>query len=302
MSTDRPDSWRGSAYALSAYLIWGLLPVYWKGLQSLAAAEILAYRILGAALCLTLCLGSQAQYRREWQKLGDPLNRRRILLSAALIGGNWLLYIWAVNSGQVLQGSLGYYINPLVNVLLGTCILKEQLNRAQWAAVILAGLGVLYLGLSYGQAPWISLTLAFSFGSYGLLKKQTAVHPLTALWIEVSLLSVPMAAYLIARSGQVQQTWLFANTGEITLMLGAGVVTVLPLGLFGMATRYLPLSTMGFFQYIAPSCMLLLAVWRYQEPFSSAHAVTFACIWSALAIYLGDSVIKMKSAEPARGS
>jgi chloramphenicol-sensitive protein RarD len=208
-----------------------------------------------------------------------------------IVGGNWFLFIWAINSGHILQTSLGYYIAPLVNVLLGVVFLKERLRRPQLAAVVLAAAGVGYLTLSYGQFPWVSLTLAVSFGLYGLIRKVAPVGALAGLTIETMLLSIPATAYLVYLDHTGRGAFLNAGLSTTLLLMGAALVTGLPLLLFTMGARRLRLSTLGFLQYIAPSCTFLLAVFIYREPIVPAQLFTFGMIWTALAIYSYDSVL-----------
>jgi chloramphenicol-sensitive protein RarD len=214
-----------------------------------------------------------------------------LLVTTLLVACNWFLFIWAINSGHILQTSLGYYINPLVNVLLGFVFLKERLRRLQGVAVGLAAVGVTYLTISYGQFPWVSLALAFSFGLYGLVRKVAPVSALVGLTLETFLLSIPAAAYLVYIDGAGRGAFMHAGTTISFLLVGAALVTGLPLLLFTMGARLLRLSTVGFLQYIAPSCTFLLAVLVYREPLVPAQLFTFGMIWSALAIYSYDSVL-----------
>jgi chloramphenicol-sensitive protein RarD len=231
---------------------------------------------------------------RRWREFVLVFRNLRTLLillfTAIIVGGNWLLYIWAVNTDRLLQASLGYYINPLVNVMLGMVFLKERLRPPQILAVVMATVGVLYLTLYYGEFPWIALTLAFSFGLYGLIRKIAPVGALVGLTVETLLLSIPALIYLfyLDRLGLGS---LFRVSLKLDLMLmGCSVVTALPLLFFTLGARRLYLSTMGLLQYLAPSCMFVLAVFLFREPFASAQVVTFILIWTALAIYSTDSV------------
>jgi chloramphenicol-sensitive protein RarD len=213
--------------------------------------------------------------------------------TTALISGNWLLYIWAVNSGHLLEASLGYFVNPLVNVLLGVAFLRESLTGRQKAAVALAAAGVLWLVASFGRFPWISLALALSFGLYGLVRKKAGIGALTGLLVETALLAPLALAYLWSRAS----TGAFGSApGTTALLVSAGVITAIPLVLFTVGVQRLRLSTMGFLQYLAPTCQFALAVWLYQEPFTPAHAVTFAFIWASLAVYSFDAVASRRAA------
>ena len=288
--TLNPDTLWGVIYAISAFLIWGISPIYWKALRSVPALEIILHRIVWSFILLVPLI----IIMRRWQEFTAVFKNLRTLLillfTALIVGGNWLLYIWAVNSDHLLQASLGYYINPLVNVVLGMVFLKERLRTPQIVAVVLATAGVLYLTLYYGQFPWIAMALAVSFGLYGLIRKVAPVGSLVGLTVETLLLSVPALIYLyhLDRLGQGS---IFRVSFKLDLMLmGCSAVTALPLLFFTLGARRLYLSTMGLLQYIAPSCMFLLAVFLFREPFASAQVVTFVLIWTALAIYSTDSV------------
>jgi chloramphenicol-sensitive protein RarD len=263
-----------------------MFPIYFKLLQHVPALEVLAHRILGSAvLLLALILA-----RREWSTLITEFhNRRRLgfyLLTALLISGNWLLYIWAVQQGRILEASLGYYINPLVNVLLGVLFLSERLNPRQLLAVLIAAIGVLVLVIGHGVFPWISLTLAFSFGSYGLLRKKAGHPPTLGLCVETVLIAPVALLFLAAQGGGALGA---INGATDALLLAAGPVTVFPLLMFLLATQRLRLSTVGLIQYLTPTLQFLLAVAVYREPFTAIHLIAFGCIWLALALYSRDA-------------
>ena len=213
-----------------------------------------------------------------------------LLASALLVSCNWLIYIWAVNAGHLLQASLGYYINPLVNVLLGMAFLKERLRRPQVFAVLLAALGVLYLTFFFGQFPWIALTLAFSFGLYGLIHKTMSVGSLVGLTIETLMLTIPALILLVYLDQKALGVFLNQGVGIDLMLMTSSVVTAVPLLFFSFCTRRLQLSTVGILQYIGPSCMFLMAVFLFDEPFFKAQVISFLMIWTALAIYSTDSV------------
>ena len=285
-----PDTILGVVYASSAFLIWGISPIYWKALRSVPALEIILHRIVWSFFLLVPLI----MIMRRWQEFVLVFRNLRtlciLLFTAIVVGGNWLLYIWAVNTDRLLQASLGYYINPLVNVLLGMVFLEERLRPPQILAVVMATVGVLYLTLYYGEFPWIALTLAFSFGLYGLIRKIAPVGALVGLTVETLLLSIPALIYLfyLDRLGHGS---IFRVSLKLDLMLmGCSVVTALPLLFFTLGARRLYLSTMGLLQYLAPSCMFVLAVFLFREPFTSAQVVTFILIWTALAVYSTDSV------------
>jgi chloramphenicol-sensitive protein RarD len=280
----------GVLYAALAFLIWGISPIYWKALRSVPALEIIMHRIVWSFFFLLPLI----VIMRRWQEFVDVFRKRRTLLmllvSALVIGANWLLYIWAVNNDELLQASLGYFINPLVNVVLGMVFLKERLRPPQMLSVLLAFTGVLYLTISYGEFPWVALILALSFGLYGLIRKVAPVGALVGLTMETLLLSIPALIYLIYLDSRGAGT-IFRVSPKLTLLLmGCALVTAIPLLLFTLGARRIYLSTLGLLQYIAPSCMFILAVFLFREPFSSAQVVTFVFIWTALAIYSTDFV------------
>ena len=274
----------GMLFAASAFAIWGMIPLYFKLLQSVSPSEILALRIIWSLAFLVVVLAA----RRHWSWLGAVLRRPAVLAgftaSALLLSANWLLYIWAVNTGRVVDASLGYFITPLINVLLGFSLLKERLRRLQWVAVGLAAAGVAWLTWQVGQLPWIALGLAFTFGAYGLLRKTAALGPLEGLTLE-TLLLFPLAGVYLAIVGAHDESSLFGAPLSVHLLLAAsGPLTAIPLLMFAAGARRIPLSVLGFLQYIAPTLQLLLGVWLYQEPFGGARLVGFTLIWGALAL------------------
>ena len=271
--------------AVAAYGLWGFAPIYWKLLRALPAAELLAHRVL-SSLAVGLLL---ALVTRRWRELAITLRSRRRLLpivaSSLLIGLNWLVFIQAVNTGHVLATSLGYFLNPLVNVLLGVAFLGERLTRGQLVAVGLGAAGVLYWAIELGEAPWIALTLAASFGLYGLVRKLAAVGPLEGFTLEVLLLAPAAGWYLAHLAAQSALAAPQQDAGLHAVLAGAGVITAAPLLCFTAAARRLPLSTLGFFQYLAPSLSFVIAVGLYHEPFGRGQAIAFACVWLALALF-----------------
>lgn len=290
----KPDERTGVTAALAAYIFWGLAPIYFKLIQSVAATEVIAHRVLWSIPLLVVFLFMR-DGRDFWQRLRLP--RRSVLAllgSGLLVMCNWLVFVWAVVNGQVLATSLGYFIGPLVNFLLGFVFLKERLTPVQTLGVLIAAAGTVYLGWFLGTPPWISLTLAFSFGFYGLIRKKLDVGPMTGLLWEASLVA-PLAIAFVAWSS-LEGTLSFGsgNPGTDILLALAGLVTVLPLIWFNVAARSLRLSTLGFFQYIAPSMTFLLSVFVYNEPFTQGHAVAFGCIWLALAMVSAESVSRSR--------
>ncbi|MBT8072630.1 MAG: EamA family transporter RarD [Xanthomonadales bacterium] len=272
----------GVTAALAAFVFWGLVPIYYKGLQDVGAWEVLAHRVIWSVPLLLFFLAVR-DGRKIWKKLRlAPRNVAWLVLSGMVVSLNWLVFVWAVANDHVLDTSLGYFGTPLVNVVLGYIFLKERLNTIQVAAVAVAALGTVYLGWYLGGPPWIAMTLAISFGVYGLLRKRLPVGPMLGLLWEIALMLVPAALYLLWLSSRSNLQFLHMSTGIDLLLIGSSVVTVLPLIWFNMAAQKLPLSILGFFQYLAPSMSFLIAVFLFNEPFTPGHAVAFACIWLAL--------------------
>lgn len=285
MADDPRTRRAGLLLGLGAYLLWGVLPLYFKALAAVGPTEIVAHRILWSLLFL----GALAALWRRWGAIRAAVSAGRVLatlvVTALLIAVNWLVYIYAVLSGHVLEGSLGYYLNPLVNVLLGVVLLKERLSRAQIGATLLAAAGVAVLAAGAGSGLWISLTLAASFGLYGFVRKVAPVDSLEGLTIETAILAPVALGWILwlQRTGAAG----FGAHGlgvDLLLVLG-GAVTAVPLLMFTAAARRLPYSTLGFLQYIAPSIQFLLAVLAFGEPLTAAHIVCFAAIWTALAVF-----------------
>ena len=284
----------GVTAALAAYILWGLAPIYFKSIQSVAPIEVIAHRILWSIPLLAgfLLLRDGTGF---WQRMRLP--RRTIfilLISGILVAFNWLVFVWAVSNNQVLATSLGYFIGPLVNFLLGFLFLKERLTTIQTVGVLIAASGTVYLGWFLGTPPWISLILAFSFGSYGLIRKMLDVGPMVGMLWETLLLSLP-ALLFVAWSKQRGSLDFGSGDAQIDVLLVlAGLVTILPLIWFNVAAKNLRLTTVGFFQYIAPSLTFLLSVFVYGEAFTRGHAIAFGCIWFALGMVSTESVIRAR--------
>ena len=274
----------GVIAALSAFGFWGLVPIYYKGLQSVGAWEVLAHRVIWSVPLLALFLVVR-DGRQFWIKLRLPLNSIAwLVLSGLTISLNWVVFVWAVAHDHVLDTSLGYFGSPLVNVLLGYLVLKERLNLLQLVAVVVAAIGTVYLAWYLGRPPWIAITLAISFGVYGLLRKRLSVGPMLGLLWETALMFLPALAYLLWLSSRSDLQFLHVSPGIDFLLIGSAIATVLPLIWFNMAAQKLPLSILGFFQYLTPSISFLIAVFLYGEKFTLGHAVAFACIWLALVL------------------
>jgi len=280
----------GLAAAVGAFVMWGLFPLYLKPMAEVPALQIMAHRIVWCCLLVFAWLAVRGELSAVRAALADPASRIRLAASAALISVNWLIYVWAVTNGHVVEASLGYFINPLLNVVLGVAVLKEQLNRAQWLAVALAAIGVLYLTMVSARPPWIALTLAASFGTYGLIRKVVKVESVPGLATE-TLLLVPFAlAFLLWSEAHGSGSFGHVGTGINALLVGSGLITALPLALFAYGARLIPLSTVGLVQYIGPTLQFLIGVLVFHEAFPLTRAVGFAFIWTALAIYAADGV------------
>lgn len=274
----------GAIYAILAYSAWGLFPIYWKFLTQVPAVELVCHRIVWSMVLLLGLLWAQHRIGEFCQLWKSPSSIAALLLTTTLITGNWCIYIYGVNTGHIVETSLGYYINPLVTVLLGAVILKEKLSVAKKIAVLLAAIAVFNFVWHFGQIPWIAIALAFSFALYGLFRKLITVTPIVGLTVE-TVLAAPIALLYVGHSG-VTGTGNFGSSLQVSvLLIGCGIVTALPLLWFNNAAKRLQLSTLGFFQYLAPSLQLLIGVAVYREPFTMIHAVTFLLIWSAIAIY-----------------
>jgi chloramphenicol-sensitive protein RarD len=286
---------RGGIYhALAAYTLWGLLPLYWKALHGIPLGEVLAHRVLWSAATILLLLAFVKRLPDFLRVVKDQRSRFLLLMSALLIGCNWSIYILAVYRGELMQASLGYYINPLVTIGMGVAILREKLSRRQMLAVALACLGVLVLGFHQRGLPWVALGLALTFSCYGLVKKRLGVDALTGLAIETLWLTPPAAAYLAWLAVRPAGTAPAFGASWVTsaLLIGTGAITLAPLFFFNGAAHRLPLSTLGFYQYLSPSIQLAMAVLLFHEPFTRVHAVSFGLIWAALALYSVDAIRK----------
>jgi chloramphenicol-sensitive protein RarD len=285
---------RGVFYGAAAYLMWGFFPIYFKALQMVPSLQIMMHRVLWSFMFVMLLI----LLRKEWPRFKESLSKSRILLTytltAVLLAANWLIYIYGVNSGQVVETSLGYFINPLLSVALGVIILRERLRPLQWIPIGLASSGVIYLTLQYGSPPWIALALAFSFGMYGLIKKIAPLGSLHGLSLETGILFLPAVLYLLFADSQGYGA--FGHLGwNVTILLAlVGVITALPLLLFGMAARSIPLSLLGILQYIAPTVQFLLGIFLFQEPFSITLLIGYAIIWLALIIFTIEGALERR--------
>ncbi|MDN3615555.1 MAG: EamA family transporter RarD [Vibrio gallaecicus] len=291
---------QGILLAIGAYTMWGIAPIYFKSLSDVSPLEIISHRVVWSFFLLAFLL----HLGRRWRNVRDTLTSKpKVLLLIAtsiLIGANWLIFIWAVNSNHMLDASLGYYINPLINVLLGMLFLGERLRKLQWFAVALAAVGVLIQLIAFGSIPVVAIALACSFGFYGLMRKKLNLEAQTGLFIE-TLILLPVAAGYLLFIADSPTSHFTANPIQLNLLLvAAGVITTLPLLCFTGAATRLKLSTLGFFQYIGPSLMFLLAVLIYGEAFSTDKAITFAFIWGALVVFSFDGLRNNKKSKQAK--
>jgi chloramphenicol-sensitive protein RarD len=289
---------KGLWYAIGAYLTWGLFPVYWKWLEQVPAIQLIGHRIdWSFVMLLALILAT-----RQWKKFRMAALTGRVLriyfVSALLIGANWLIYVWSVNAGYIVEASLGYFINPLFSVLLGVVFLRERLRPLQWLPVGLAAAGVLYLTFIYGSLPWIALSLAFTFGLYGLVKKTAPLGSLYGLTLETGLLFLPALAYLLYVNATGSGAFLHSSPTANLLMVGAGLVTIVPLLMFSSAARQIPLSLVGILQYITPSMQFLLGVLVYREAFSFHQLLGFGIVWLGLIIFWAEGFFAHRAAQP----
>jgi chloramphenicol-sensitive protein RarD len=279
----------GVISAAWSYLIWGLLPIYWKLVDVVSSEEILANRVVWSFVFMVVLLALTKKISRLKETLQQLWANKKqliaLIIASLLISCNWFIYIWAVNSDHMIEASLGYYINPLVSVLLGLIILKEKLNIPQIASLVLAAIGVLVLTLNYGSFPWISVTLAVSFGLYGLAKKMIKLDSAIGLTLETMIVTPLGVIYMVYLFIQGNSSFFSISPTIDILLIGAGAATATPLLLFAIGAQKIPLSTLGFLQYIAPTISLILGVFVYGEHFSKSHLLAFVFIWSALTIY-----------------
>jgi chloramphenicol-sensitive protein RarD len=280
---------------IAAFVTWGLVPVYWKLLRFIPATEILAHRFVWTCVFMILLLSWQSR----WPEVLANLRSYRTALFCAgsgfAIAVNWFVFIWAVNAGHVLETSLGYFMSPLVNVLLGAICLRERLGRAQLVSVLLASGAVCYLTFGFGQLPWVALSLCLSFGVYGLLRKVSGAASIPGLFLETTLIAPFALGFLLYLAKTSQLHFALASPGLDLLLISTGVVTGLPLLWFAHAARHLRLTTVGFLQYLSPSCTFFLGVFAFHEPFRRAQMLTFGLIWIALVIFTADAVTRWRS-------
>jgi chloramphenicol-sensitive protein RarD len=287
---------RGLIFGFIAYLLWGFFPLYFKAIDTVPAMQILAHRFVWSFLLLVIV----NLIRKEWGQISLLVRQKKILavyiIAGSLLAVNWGVYVWGVNSGHVVDASLGYFINPLLNVLLGVVFLRERLRWSQWVPVGLAAVGVLYMTIQYHKVPWIGLSLAFTFGLYGLVKKIAPLNSLQGLTMETMALFIPAMAYLLLVNSRGEGMFAHSTLAVNVLLSLTGVITVIPLLLFGSAVRLIPLWMLGLLQYIAPTCQFLLGVLVYHEPFDQVRVVGFVLIWLALLLFSLESVYSNRQA------
>lgn len=286
---------KGIWYAIAAYSVWGLFPLYWKPLHNIPALQIIGHRIGWSFILLILIV----IVARQWKDFRAVAFTRRTLgvysISAVLISINWLIYVWAVNAGFVVESSLGYFINPLLSVLLGVIFLREKLRPWQWVPVGLAAVGVIIVSLAYGVFPWIAVSLALSFGLYGLVKKRAPLSSLYGMTIETGIVFIPALIYLLTVEAQGQGAFLHSDATSNLLMIGAGAVTTIPLLLFSSAAQRIPLALIGIIQYITPTGQFLLGVFVYKEAFTMAQFAGFGLVWLALIFFTLEGFVARKA-------
>jgi chloramphenicol-sensitive protein RarD len=290
---------KGILYGIGAYALWGLFPIYWKWLRHVPAPQLLGHRIGWSFLFLMGVILATRQAGAFRSAALTPRTLRIYFIAAILIGVNWLTYVWAVNAGFIVETSLGYFINPLLSVLMGVLFLRERLRPFQWIPILLAAAGVVYLAFTYGRLPWIALLLAFSFGIYGLVKKVAPLGSLYGLTLETGILFVPALIFLTYSDVTGSGAFLHTGAGTDLLLIGAGVVTTIPLLLFASAAQRIPLSTVGILQYIAPTLQFLLGVLVYKEPFDHSQLIGFGAVWLALIIFWAESYLSHRLTIPA---
>lgn len=281
---------KGAWYVGLAYTLWGFFPLYWKVLGAIPALQLICHRIVWSVAILAIMVARS----REWHVLGDAVGSPRVIaiyaVAAVTIALNWLMFVWAVSIDQVVQISLGYFVNPLLSVVLGTIVFRERLRRLQWISVAVAATGVLYLTVAAGAFPWIGLFLASSFAIYGLMKKMAPLGPVPGLALETGILLFPAAAFLSYEEMTGNGAFMRSGALRDTLMVASGPVTTLPLLLFAAGVPRIPLSLVGMLQYVNPTMQLFIGVLVFGEPFSRAHVVGFGLVWGALALFAIEGV------------
>jgi len=282
---------KGILYGFGAYALWGFFPIYWKFLHGVPALQVIGHRIAWSFILLAIYIVITRQWNEFRAAAFKPKAIGMYSIAAILLSFNWLIYVWGVNAGFIVETSLGYFINLLLSVLLGVVFLRERLRPTQWIPVGLAAIGVIYLTFAYGRLPWIALSLAFTFGFYGFVKKLSPLGSLYGLTLETGIV-FPIALIYIASVG-FNGSGAFRQSGALVdvFLIGAGLVTTIPLLMFASAAKQIPLTIVGLLQYIAPTLQFLIGVFLYREPFDFAHFIGFAIVWFALIIFLVESYL-----------
>ena len=278
-------------YVGLSYAFWGFFPIYWKALAGISPLQLICHRIVWSFLILAVFIARQQEFSSVWQATRSARTMGIYSVAAVAIATNWLIFVWAVSVNQIVQISLGYFINPLLSVVFGMVVFHERLRRLQWVSVAIAAAGVVYLTVALGAVPWIALSLAATFGTYGLMKKLAPLGAVQGLALETGILFVPAAVYLIVQ--HVAGHGAFMHSGPLpnVLMLGAGPVTTLPLLMFAAGVRRIPLSLVGMLQYINPTLQITIGVMLYEEPFTRIQLVGFGLVWSALALFAAEGYV-----------
>lgn len=276
---------KGILSGIGAYALWGFFPIYWKYLHDVPALQVIGHRIGWSFLLLILVILVGGQWKEFRSAVSQPNVIGIYSIASILLSVNWLVYVWGVNAGFIVETSLGYFINPLLSVLLGVIFLRERLRPAQWIPVSIAAIGVIYLTVVYGRLPWIALSLAFSFGFYGLVKKLAPLGSLHGLTLETGIVFPAALLYLLIAEANGSGSFLHDSTGIDLLLIGGGVVTTIPLLMFASAAKQIPLTVVGLLQYIAPTLQFLIGVFIYKEPFDRSHLIGFGIVWLALVIF-----------------
>ena len=286
---------KGVLYGIGAYVLWGFFPIYWKVLHQVSAFQVIGHRIGWSFIVLIFFI----VITRQWQEFRSVASNAKTIgiyaIAGVLLSISWLIYVWGVNADFIVETSLGYFINPLLSVLLGVLFLRERLRSAQWIPVVLAAIGVIYLTVVYGRLPWIALSLAFSFGFYGLVKKLAPLGSLYGLTLETAIVFPIALVYLIFV--EINGAGAFLHNGmRIDLFLaGSGIVTTIPLLMFASAAKQIPLTMVGILQYIAPTLQFLIGVFIYKEPFDQAHLIGFGIVWIALIVFWVENFVSNRT-------
>jgi chloramphenicol-sensitive protein RarD len=282
---------KGAWYVGLSYAFWGFFPIYWKALAGISSLQLICHRIVWSFLLLVALLARSQEFRSVWQAMRSRRTAGIYTVAAIAIASNWLIFVWAVNSNQIVQISLGYFINPLLSVVFGTLVFHERLRPLQWMSVAIAAAGVVYLTVALDALPWIALSLAATFGTYALLKKLAPLGAVQGLTFETGILFIPAALYLIVQDVAGRGAFTHAGLLRNVLMLGAGPVTTLPLLMFAAGVRRIPLSLVGMLQYINPTLQITLGVMLYEEPFTRIQLVGFGLVWTALALFAAEGYV-----------